>query len=107
MRLILRITGTLLLALALILIILDGTRSLGANQLILTSLSAVWELVHAQSLLAFRDFLQSRLFGPLLETAVEAVIGLPGWVVLGVPGALLAWAGRSRRTRLFIRQDGL
>jgi len=36
---------------------------------------------------------------------VSAVIGLPGWAVIGVPGLLLAWAGRSRRTRIFISQD--
>jgi len=25
--------------------------------------------------------------------------------VIGVPGILLAWAGRSRRERVFLRQD--
>jgi hypothetical protein len=30
---------------------------------------------------------------------------MPGWAVLAVPGALLAWAGRSRKTRLFVRHD--
>ena len=34
-----------------------------------------------------------------------AVLGFPGWAVIGIPGLLLAWAGRSRRVRMFIRQD--
>lgn len=104
MRLILRIIGTTLLAAALILVILDGTRSLGTNALVITSLGAAWETVHAPSLVALHEFVDSRLFGPLLEGVINAVLGFPGWAVLGVPGALLAWLGRSKRTRVFVKQ---
>ena len=45
------------------------------------------------------------LFGPLLETVVAAILNFPGWAVIGVPGILLAWAGRSRRERMFVRHD--
>jgi hypothetical protein len=41
----------------------------------------------------------------MLEPVAEAVLAMPGWLVLAVPGALLAWLGRSRRTRVFIEQD--
>lgn len=107
MRLFLRTIGTLLLAVALILIILDGTRSLGENRLLIASLAETWKLLHAPSLGGFQEFLGSRLFGPLLRPVADLVLSLPAWVVLGVPGALLAWGGRSRRTRLYIRQDGI
>lgn len=107
MRLFLRTIGTLLLAVALILIILDGTRSLGENRLLIASLAETWNLLHAPSLGGFQEFLGSRLFGPLLRPVADLVLSLPAWVVLGVPGALLAWGGRSRRTRLYIRQDGI
>jgi hypothetical protein len=105
MRLLLRVVGTLLIACAVILLIIDGTKSLAANALVFTPLADSWTLIHAQSLEAVREFLGTRLFGPVLETAAGAVIGLPGWAVIGVPGLLLAWAGRSRRTRIFISQD--
>jgi hypothetical protein len=36
---------------------------------------------------------------------VNALLGFPGFAVIGIPGILLAWAGRSRRERVFLRQD--
>ena len=105
MRFILRVIGTLLIACALVLLIIDGTRSLGANTLILTSLESSWLQWHAASLEALQHFVGTRLFGPLLETLVATVLKFPGWAVIGVPGVLLAWAGRSRRERVFLRQD--
>lgn len=105
MRLILRIVGTLLIALAVILLIIDGTKSLAANALVFTALEDTWTALSPASLSALRDFLATRLFGPVLETAVTAILGLPGWAVIGVPGLVLAWAGRSRRERIFLRQD--
>lgn len=105
MRLLLRVLGTLLIACAVILLIIDGTKSLGANALVFTSLSDSWTQIHADSLAAVKQFLETRFFGPLLETVVTAILSFPGWAVIGVPGLLLAWAGRSRRERVFLRQD--
>jgi hypothetical protein len=105
MRLILRVLGTLLIAFAVILIIIDGTKSLAANALVFTSLDATWTGMHAESLAALKDFLASRLFGPLIAPVISAVLSFPGWAVVGVPGVLLAWAGRSRSERVFLRQD--
>jgi hypothetical protein len=105
MRLIVRVLGTWLVGVALILLIIDGTKSLGADHLVLTSFEQAWSWVNADSLAAARAFIESRLFGPLLEVSVNAILALPGWAVLAVPGALLAWLGRSRRTRLFVRHD--
>jgi hypothetical protein len=105
MRLLLRILGTWLLGMALILVIIDGTRSLGADALVLTSLGDTWTSLHAESLAQLRGFLASRFFGPLLEIVVTTLLALPGWLVLSVPGALLAWMGRTRRARVFVKQD--
>jgi hypothetical protein len=105
MRLLLRIVGTTLLAAALILLILDGTRSLGESRLVMTSLGATWETVNAESLAQLRAFLATRFFGPLLESVVNAILGFPGWAVIGLPGILLAWLGRSKRTRVFVKQN--
>jgi hypothetical protein len=105
MRLILRVLGTLLIAFAVILIIIDGTKSLAANGPVFTSLEATWLGMHGDSLAAVKGFLESRLFGPLISPIVSAVLGFPGWAVVGLPGLLLAWAGRSRSERVFLRQD--
>lgn len=105
MRLILRVIGTVLIAFAVILIIIDGTKSLAANGFVFTSLDATWQAMHAESLAGLREFLSSRLFGPVLNPLISAILSCPGWAVAGVPGLLLAWAGRSRRERQFLRQD--
>lgn len=105
MRLILRILGTWLLGVALILLIIDGTRSLGANTLTFTSFGEAWTWINAESLAVTREFFASRFFGPVLEPAIAALLAFPSWAVLAVPGALLAWMGRSRRTRVFVQHD--
>lgn len=105
MRLILRILGTWLLGVALILLIIDGTRSLGASALLFTSFGDAWTWLNVDSLTATRAFLTSRFFGPVLEPAIGALLTFPSWAVLAVPGVLLAWMGRSRRTRMFVQHD--
>lgn len=105
MRLILRMAGTWLLGLALVLFIIDGTKSLGANRLVVTSLRDAWTWVHADSLAAVTAFFASRFFNTLLDPVFATLLGLPGWAILAVPGVLLAWAGRTRRARLFVRHD--
>lgn len=105
MRLFLRVLGTWLLGVALILLIIDGTRSLGASQLVFTSFADNWTWLNADSLAAVRAFVAGRFFGLVLEPVTEFIFACPGWAVLAVPGALFAWAGRSRKTRLFVRHD--
>ena len=105
MRLLLRIVGTILIAFAVILLIIDGTKTLGANSLVITPLGEAWAGISAPSLEAVKSFISTRLFGAVLDPVVAGILGLPGWGVVGVPGLLLAWAGRSRRVRMFVRQD--
>jgi len=105
MRLLLRILGTLLIAFAVILLIIDGTKSLGGNAIVVTSLNDTWTALQPESLATLKQFFETRLFGPILETVVSGLLSLPGWAVVGTPGLLLAWAGRSRRERIFLRQD--
>ncbi len=105
MRLIMRIAGTWLLAMALILLIIDGTRSLGASALVTTPFADTWTAIHGASLEGFRVFLDSRFFSAVLRPTIEFILGLPGFVVLAVPGLILAAAGRSRRSRMFVQHD--
>lgn len=105
MRLLLRLIGTWLVAVALVLLIIDGTRSLGNNRLVLTSLADTWSWINAESLEQARLFLGSRFFAALLDPVWAAILQLPAWVVIGIPGAIVAWMGRTRRARVFVRQD--
>ncbi|MCR6670766.1 hypothetical protein [Devosia ginsengisoli] len=105
MRLILRIAGTWLIGLALVLLVIDGTKSLGANALVYTSLADLWTQVHPPSLAGVAAFFESRFFADLLDAALKAVLDYPAFAVFGVPGILLALAGRKPRRERYLRAD--
>lgn len=105
MRLLSRILGTWLLGLALILIVVDGTKSLAANTIVMTPLQEIWAFLNAGSIEGVRAFFASRFFGDLLRPSFETILAYPAFAVVGIPGILLALAGRSRYPRRFIRQD--
>ncbi|SEP63459.1 hypothetical protein SAMN05428969_0235 [Devosia sp. YR412] len=105
MRLILRIAGTWLIGLALVLLVVDGTKSLGANALVFTSLSDLWTTVHPPSLAAVEEFFETRFFAQLLDAALKAVLNYPAFAVFGLPGIVLALLGRAPRRERFLRAD--
>jgi hypothetical protein len=105
MRLILRLLGTWLIGLALVLLVVDGTKSLAANVVEFTSLSKLWMQVNAASLDAVRLFFESRFFADLLDTAFNALLTYPAFAVFAVPGIVLALAGRKPRRERFLRHD--
>ena len=105
MRLILRIAGTWLIGLALVLLVVDGTKSLGANALVFTSLADLWTQLHPPSLEAVEGFFESRFFADLLAAALKAVLDYPAFAVCGVPGILLALLGRKPRRERYLRAD--
>ena len=105
MRLVLRVAGTWLIGLALVLFVVDGTRSLGANRLVYTSLVELWTQLHPPSLDAVSAFFESRFFADLLDAVLQALLNYPAFAVIGVPGILLALLGRARRRERFLRQD--
>ena len=105
MRLILRIAGTWLIGLALVLLVIDGTKSLGANALVYTSLADLWMQVHSPSLAGVGEFFESRFFADLLDAALKAVLTYPAFAVFGVPGIILALLGRKPRRERYLRAD--
>ena len=105
MRVILRILGTWLIGLALVLLVIDGTRSLGANALVFTSLETLWNQVHAPSMAGVRAFFESRFFAQLLDTAMANVLNYPAFAVFGAPGIVFALLGRVNRRERFVSQD--
>lgn len=105
MRLILRIAGTWLIGLALVLLVVDGTRSLGANAFVYTSLAALWTQIHPGSLTAVEAFFESRFFADLLDAALKAVLDYPAFAVFGGPGIVLALMGRKPRRERYLRAD--
>jgi hypothetical protein len=105
MRLVLRIVGTWLVGLALVLAVIDGTKSLGASRLMLTSLAQTWTSVHPQSLLAVQAFFDSRYFADLLDGTLSALLSYPAFAVIAVPGILLALLGRKPARERYLQQS--
>src|SRR5690606_28181733 len=105
MRLILRVTGTWLIGLALVLLVVDGTRTLGANGPVFTSLEQLWTQLNAASLMAVQEFFESRFFAALLDATFKAILTYPAFAVIGLPGILLALLGRKPRRERFLQHD--
>lgn len=105
MRLVFRLLGTWLIGLALVLLVMDGTRSLAGNSIIFTSFGDAWSQLHEHSLDAVMAFLESRFFADLLDNMLQALLTYPAFAVLAVPGIVLALAGRRKRRERFLRQE--
>lgn len=105
MRIALRIVGTWLIGLALVLLVIDGTKSLAANDLTFTTFGDAWMQIHAQSLDGVRLFFQSRFFSALLDRVLDVLLTYPAFSVIGVPGIILALLGRRPRRERFLRAE--
>ncbi|QQR38784.1 hypothetical protein [Devosia rhizoryzae] len=105
MRLVLRILGTWLIGLALILLVIDGTKSLAANELVFTVFGEAWAKIHRPSQQAVSSFFESRFFADLLRVVFQNILTYPAFAVLGVPGIVLALMGRRPRRERFLRQE--
>ena len=86
MRLILRVVGTWLLGLALILLIIDGTSRWAPTRFVWTALGDTWTGLSADSLLRCAHSSPAGSSGRCWILTFEALLRLPGWVVLAVPG---------------------
>jgi hypothetical protein len=96
-RFLLRFIGVLCLAAAFILVIYDGTKSIAGNQLYLTSVRALWELINAASLAQLTPQIQSYANGVLWDPLMVALLAAPAWVVLGVLGIIFVLLGRKKK----------
>lgn len=95
-----RISGTWLLGAALILLIIDGTKSLAANALLLTSLGETWMAMLPESFAAAADWSIGNGLDPYWALLNSTLLGWPGFLVVGIPGLILAFLGRSRSTQI-------
>jgi hypothetical protein len=105
MRLILRVLGTWLLGLAVVLAVIDGTKSLAANALVTTPLGETWSGIHAPSLMAVKTFFETRFFADLLGGIFTVLLTYPAFAVIAVPGLLLTLIGRAKRQQRFVQTD--
>jgi len=96
-RFLLRFIGLICMAAAFILVIYDGTKSIAANALFLTSARTLWELVNAASLAKLRPLLEPYAGGILWNPVMVSILAAPSWSLLGGFGILLLVLGRKKK----------
>ncbi|WP_353643565.1 hypothetical protein [Mesorhizobium sp. WSM2239] len=100
LRLLFRLLATLALAVAVIMAVLDATRTIAAEQLVLTPLATSWATVSPDTLEAARSFVQSRLHPLFWDPVLVRVLGFPGFAVFGALAFLFHAIGRRPRRRV-------
>lgn len=103
MKFLFRLLATWLVGIALVLVVIDGTRMLAANAFIFTSLAETWGSIHAPSLAGLRQAIETGLHPAIWQSIVGPLFSLPGWLIFGLPGLIFAFAGSKRSPRRFRR----
>jgi len=90
-----RIAGLFTLALAVVMAMLDITRSITASAFVLTPLGVSWNSVNPQTLAALKTSANS--VSPFLWNPIATfVLSLPGWLVFWLLAMVLLWLGMRR-----------
>jgi len=96
-RFLFRLLGLICLAAAFLLLVYDGTKSIAANQLYLTSVRMLWDLLNAASLAKLKPLILPFAGGYLWDPVMLSILAAPAWSVFGVVGALLIMLGRRKK----------
>jgi hypothetical protein len=103
-RFLFRLFGLLCLALAFILLVYDGTKSIADQRWFFTKVSDVWTTVHEPSLTQLQPTME-RLSQGLWDHVLIPFLNAPSWLVLAVVGAILLVVGRKRRPLIGYGRD--
>ena len=95
-----RFAGLWLIAGALVALVVDGSKTIAASSLTITSLGATWAVINPGTLMRAQEFFQRSvetyvghwLWDPLIQW----ILMLPTWLVLSALGAWLVYVGRRR-----------
>ncbi len=97
-----RIFGVWFLLASVITLVIDATRSLAINQMVITSLYQQWEEIHKDSLAAAKLSVQTHIHPIAWDPLLTALLSWPSWALFALIGVILLWLGRKRkRTQIF------
>jgi hypothetical protein len=92
----LRLLSMVALAVAVIMAVLDATRSIAAEDVVWTPLGVSWTSVSPVTLAQVRELAAQALPNGTAEVALGAILQLPGAAVFAVLALVLALLGRKR-----------
>jgi len=104
-RFLLRFIGLMLIALAFILFVYDGTRSIAGNKIFITQVGDVWSNVHQNSMLLLQPAIERHVAVWLWDPVALTVLTAPSWLVLAIIGALLILLGRKKKPLIGYARD--
>src|SRR5687768_5263121 len=99
-RFLFRLLATIALSVAIIMAVLDATRTIAASQLVLTPLNISWLTVSPDTLAALQAFVAEKLHPLVWDPVIVFVLNQPGFAVFGVLAFLLYAIGRRPERRL-------
>ena len=102
----LRLLSMVALAVAVIMAVLDATRSIAAEALVTTPLATSWAALSPATLAGFEDLVSGNLPAFFWDPVALALLGLPGFVVFAGLALLLSVAGHrpARRDRFVLER---
>ncbi|WP_349359301.1 hypothetical protein [Stappia sp.] len=98
-RFVVRLLGLWLLAVALVMLVVDGTKTIAAAQWMATPLGQLWFDFAPESLNTAQAAIQRHVAPVLWDPVIQTVLTWPAWAVAGPLGFLLMWLGERRRAR--------
>lgn len=99
-RFILTLIGLWTSALALLALVLDGVRSLAANEIVMQSLGATWFELDTASLNLAQAVIQRNVHPILWDPVMQSVLMMPAWLVAALIGLMFIYFGRKRRPKV-------
>ncbi len=99
-RFLFRLMATFSLAVAVIMAVLDVTRTIAASRLVLTPLGASWLSVSPSSLEWMQTLVIEKAHPLIWDPVTVFILDQPGFAVFGVLAFLLYVLGRKRERRI-------
>ncbi len=94
-----RFMGLFLLAVAVILAVIDATRSVAASELVMTPLGQSWFAVSPSTINLAQALVQRYTLPVIWDPAIVWVLTMPGFTVFAVLAVLFLQIGTRRRKR--------
>jgi hypothetical protein len=99
LRFLFRFLSTVSLAIAVVMAVLDATRSIAASALVMTPLGSSWLTVSPETMAAAQKFTETTLHPLLWDPVAVGILQLPGFVVFGVLALILYAIGYRQERR--------
>ncbi len=99
LRFLFRLLATFALTVAVIMAVLDATRSVAAQHLVMTPLATSWSAFSPDSLSAVQTFASTSIHPLVWDPVIVRLLHMPGFAVVGVLAFLLYAAGHRPQRR--------